>query len=372
MKRFLTPPALLASAISLATSFSSMANQQSEIEQLIEAAKQEAPITVYAPSGKIVETAENFTKKYGVEATGSKVSSSAQVEMMIREFRSNNIRGDVVIAGDASAAVAQLIPMKIVESWVSPALDKDLPESAKNPLLVYGDPSVWTYNSEVHQSCPISNVWQLTESEWHRKIAIQDPMNKVAYLDLFNQLEVHHDDEMARAYETYFGKSLDTSKQSATATWVQALAKNAPLTTDSDSATGDVVGAPGQTEAFMGLVSTAKYRDVAKGSVHLSICENVEPFTGWSTPAYGVMSTKTKSPNAAKLFLHFLMTEEGISNQTVDGKVSGNPTIAVNPDEVSGVQSIYEQIVQYNPISGIEDFDNRQDWIDLWRMSYTR
>ncbi len=37
---------------------------------MIEAAKAEPPITVYAVTGKIVETAEAFTKAYGVQATG--------------------------------------------------------------------------------------------------------------------------------------------------------------------------------------------------------------------------------------------------------------------------------------------------------------
>ncbi|MDR9828089.1 ABC transporter substrate-binding protein [Vibrio sp. FNV 38] len=372
MNNYTSKLALVASTISMVLSHSAISQDSFDLDQLIEAAKQEAPITVYAPSGKIVATADNFTEKYGVKATGSKVSSSAQVEMMIREFRANNIRGDVVIAGDASAAMAQLIPMNIVESWVSPDQVNDIPKAAQDPLLVYGDPAVWSYNNEVHESCPISNVWELTERTWNRKVAIQDPLNKVAYLDLFNQLESHHDEAMAQAYEAHFGKILDTSKYSATSIWVQSLAKNAPLTTDSDSATGDVIGAPGQDDAFVGLVSTAKYRDVAKGSVHLSICDNVAPFTGWSTPAYGVMSTKTKSPNAAKLFLHFLMTEEGIANQTIDGKVSGNPMISANLKEASGVQGVYDQVLQYSASTGLEDFDNRQDWIDLWRMNYTR
>ncbi|MFA0108224.1 hypothetical protein AB4441_24960, partial [Vibrio splendidus] len=87
-------------------------------------------ITVYAPSGKIVQTAENFTKKYGIQAVGTKVSSSAQVEMMIREYRANNVRGDVIITGDASATVAQLLPMDVVESWVSPTLANDIADYA--------------------------------------------------------------------------------------------------------------------------------------------------------------------------------------------------------------------------------------------------
>ncbi|MGF1702062.1 ABC transporter substrate-binding protein [Photobacterium makurazakiensis] len=374
MKRNMLKTTTLAAVMALTLSGAAMASTTDafDLDALIEAARNEAPITVYAPSGKIVQTAENFTEKYGVEAVGNKVSGSAQVEMMIREYRASNIRGDVVITGDASATMAQLMPMNVVETWVSPVIANDIPEIAKDPLVVYGDPAVWTYNSEVYDTCPVSNIWQLTDDNWKRKVALPDPLNNARFLDWFNQIEAHHDDAMAAAYEAHYGKPLVSEERSATHAWVKALAQNSPLPTDSGSAAGDAVGAPGQTDPFMGLMSTAKYRDVASGKVHLGICEGMVPFAGWSTPSYGVISTKTKSPNAAKLFLHFLMTEEGISNQTIDGKVSGNLAIAPHPKEASGVQKIYKQVLQYDASTGLDDFDNRQDWADLWRIHFTR
>ncbi|WP_295890805.1 ABC transporter substrate-binding protein [uncultured Vibrio sp.] len=362
---------VMAAALAPAMAYASTDNTL-DLEALIEAAQGEAPITVYAPSGKIVQTAENFTKKYDVKAVGSKVSSSAQVEMMVREYRANNVRGDVIVTGDASATVAQLIPMGVVETWVSPEVSADIADYGKDPLMVYGDPAVWTYNTEVHNECPVSNIWALTDEDWSRKVALPDPLNNGSFLDWFNQIEMHHDEAVEIAYERHYGKKLDTSKESATKAWVKALAKNSPLPTDSGSAAGDAVGAPGQTESFIGFMSTAKYRDVAKGKVHLGICDTMSPFVGWSTPSYGVMSTKTQSPNAAKLFLHFLMTEEGISNQTVDGKVSANLSVPVHPKEASGVQNVYSQVLQYNASTGLDDFDNRQDWADLWRINFRR
>ena len=56
-----------------------------DLDALIEAAKQEAPINIYDSTGKIVEMAENFSAKYGLKATGIKVSASSQLEMIIRE-----------------------------------------------------------------------------------------------------------------------------------------------------------------------------------------------------------------------------------------------------------------------------------------------
>ena len=45
-----------------------------DLNALIEAAKKEKPITVYDSTGKIVEMAKNFSKKYGVGAKAGRIS----------------------------------------------------------------------------------------------------------------------------------------------------------------------------------------------------------------------------------------------------------------------------------------------------------
>lgn len=342
------------------------------LEKLVTAARAEAPVTVYATTGKIVGIAEKFNDVYGLSATGTKVRGPAQIELMTREYQANNITGDLAISGDASAALAQLTPMGITESWVPPTMKGVIPENAQDPVVVIGDPSVWTYNTEVHDSCPVTNIWQLTDAEWNRKVAMPDPLNKPAYIDWFNQLETHYDDLMADAYMAHYGRAFEGGELSATATWVKALAENAPLLTSSDSAAGDAVGAPGQTDPFVGIMSTAKYRDNASGAVHLGICEDLMPFAGWSYPGYGLINTKTQSPNQARLFLHFLLTEEGVASMTVDGKTSGNSQVPAHPEEASGVMMVQDQILAYNAGSGVQDFDLRQDWQDFWRLNYRR
>lgn len=42
-----------------------------------------------------------------------------------------------------------------------------------------------------------------------------------------------------------------------------------------------------------------------------------------------------------KLFIHYLMTEEGIANQMADGKPSGNSKLALPPTRPSGVASTW-------------------------------
>src|SRR3954471_21586891 len=117
-----------------------------DLNALIAAAKQEKPINVYDSTGKIVEIANAFTAKYGVKAIGIKVSAASQLEMIIREGRANNVRGDVVLITDAPAALAQLLPQGFVESWLPPDMAGKIPAEFQKPLAISTNANVWAYN----------------------------------------------------------------------------------------------------------------------------------------------------------------------------------------------------------------------------------
>ncbi len=343
-----------------------------DIDALIEAAKGEPPITVYDSTGKIVEIADAFAAKYGLQATGVKVSTGAQIDQVMREGQAGNIVGDVVVVQDVPPGMAQLVPMGLLESWTPPDLAEFIPEGMRDPVIIVSSPNVWTYNTEVYDTCPVSNIWELTEPEWNRKVAMQDPLGKPTYTDWFNQTEMHFDDQIAQAYEDHYGSPLQTDEDSATKAWVKALAANAPLLTDSDSAAGDAVGARGQTDPFMGLMATAKFRDNAPDGLALGLCTELNPFSGWMYPGVGMISTQTDSPNAARLFIRYLLTEEGIAPQSADGKLSSNTEVPSHPDDLSGVSDHLDEMMPYSTATAMDDFDTRQDWQDFWRINYAR
>ncbi|WP_108462536.1 ABC transporter substrate-binding protein [Devosia naphthalenivorans] len=347
------------------------AQEAFNVEALIEAARAEPAITVYAVTGKIVETAENFTAKYGVQAEGRKVSEAEQIELLMRESQSNNVLGDVSVAADVAAVAAELIPGGIVESWVPPDMEADIAAEWREPLVIVNDPHVFTYNTELNETCPVANIWQLTEPEYSRKVAMLDPLVKPNYADWFNQMEMHHDAEIAAAYESYFGAPLETDERSATAAWVRAYAENQPLLGDS-SAVADAVGAPGQQNPFFGLTSVSKFRDNEAKGYKLGLCTDMVPFVGWLYPGPGVIASGTDSPNAAKLFIHYLLTAEGIAPQAVDGKISTNSQVLLPDDEPSGISAHFDDLMAFSMETAQDDYDARQDWQDFWRVHYSR
>ena len=346
--------------------------QEFDLDAMIEAARAEPPINIYDSTGKIVEMAENFAAKYGLQATGTKAKASEQLEMVLREGMAQNVQADVFIISDAPAAIGQLVPQGFAESWLAPDLVDKVEPGYRDPLVVVTMPVVWAYNTELYDACPISNMWELTEPEWRGRVAIQDPLGKTVYTDWFNQMEAHGNDELAAAYEAHTGKPLDTSAESATRIFVKALAGNAPLTTSSDDAAAEAAAAPGQTEPFIALVSAAKFRENAASGFHLGLCDGLKPWLGFTNAGVGLMASGTDSPNAARLFLRYVMTAEGIGPQAEDGKMSSNADVGLPSDEPSGIAEAWDQLLAYDMTTVMDDWDTRQDWQDFWQMNYVR
>ena len=363
---------LLAAVMAVTGPAAASAAETFDLPALVAAAQKEPPITVLDSTGKISDMAKAFSAKYGVKAVGQKAKVTAQIEMMIREAQSGNVQGDVSIISDVPAAVAQLIPHKFGVSWVPPGLAADIPAPMRDPLIVVSSANVLAYNTKLYPSCPITNIWQLTEAKWKGRLAMQDPLGKPSYTDWFNQMRTYNDEAIRAAYQKHFGKPLKTDKGSAAEAWIAAIAANAPLLTDADAAAGQAVAAPGQTEPFIGIVSTAKFRDNDAAGYTLGICAGVDPFIGFQSSGVGLIAAGTRSPNAARLFIHYAMTGEGIAPQADDGKISSNRTIGLPPDEPSGIGRVLDQVPAYNPASALSDFDTRQDWQDFWRLHYRK
>lgn len=339
-----------------------------DLDALIAAAQLEGPLTVVDVTGKITEHAEAFTEKYGIETTGVKMNSPSQAEVIIREGQAGRAVNDVFFITDTPTAVSDLLPRGFVESWFPADMADVVPAEYQTPAVITEEANVWTYNTEKYDTCPISNVWELTEPEWSGRVTIEDPLLKSDYAYWFNQMESYGDDALAEAYEEAFGEPLETDENSATAEWVKRLAQNGPIIGSADEI-ADSIGFPGQDDPFVGLLSTSKYRDNADGLV-LGLCEDIVPWVGRSYTKTAMIATNTASPNAAKLFVHYMYTEEGIDPQLHDGKVSTNSTIAIPDDEPSGVQAVWDRVLESRSETAQDDFDRLQDWQDFWRVNF--
>lgn len=335
---------------------------------LLAAAKTEPALSVIDSTGKVREQTAGFAAKYGLEANGTKSEAPGAIRRVMSEAQADNVQADVLVISDTPAAVAQLLTPGLAISYLPSDMVDAIPAAARDPLVISHSPIVWTYNTALHDRCPVTNIWALTDPEWAGRVAMPDPLGKPAYTDWFNQFASHHDAAFAEAYAAHYGKPLVTDLASAAEAWVTALAANQPLLVESDTDSAEAVGAPDATETFIGIMSTAKFRDNEDG-MKLGICSGIQPFVGLMTPKFALITTGSDSPNAARLFVHYLLTEEGWAPQAIDGKMATNMTHTPVADEPSGVAAFMDHIWLYNTTTSSQDWDTRQDWQDIWSLA---
>jgi iron(III) transport system substrate-binding protein len=339
-----------------------------DLEALIEAASQEGPITVYDGTSKIEAMAEAFTAKYGIQATGVKLDAAEAIEKVTREAQAGNIVGDVIAISDLPALKNQLLPNELVYSWVPEDLEADIDPSMREPLVVITDPSFWSYNTETYDQCPATNVWDLTEPAFAGKVALQDPMGDSGALDWFSQMAGYGDDNLRDAYQARFGTALDTDLDSAAAEWMTRFAQNNPILAKSSEEVSESVGATGQTDPPLGLISSAKYRNIDEKGYALGVCAGLDPWVGMASPKGITIASGSESPNAAKLFVHFALTEEGITPQIADGKISSNRSIT-QPADPANVGEHRDELFYFDNDGLDTDWADRESWLDLWRIA---
>ncbi|GAA2857132.1 ABC transporter substrate-binding protein [Streptosporangium fragile] len=342
-----------------------------DLDALVAAAKKEGSLLVYDSSGDIEEVAKAFTEKYGIRMEGVKSDTPQTAEKMTREHAADNVTIDAAMYEDGGVLVGRLIPQGVVRTWVPADLKDQIPEENRNPLLALSKATIFAYNSKLSPGgCPVKNIWDLTEKEWAGKLVMQDPLGKPTVLSFFTQLVMHGSDELEKAYQARYGKPLETEEQNAAWEWVKRVAANQPVLTGSDEDISGAVGAPSATDKKIGFMSISKFRNNEEKGYAQATCEGLDPFVGFSYPKYVAVAGKSKHPNAAKLYVRFIMTEEGVKHEIGEGGISGNSTVKplVSPPGLTDWQG---QLFHTDPKGLVADLQNRQVMSDFWRVNHS-
>jgi iron(III) transport system substrate-binding protein len=342
-----------------------------DLNKLIEEAKKEGSVLVYDSTGDIKAVAEAFTAKYGIKAEGVKSDTQKTAEKLIREKDAGNVTVDLTLFSDGPLLVGELLPRQVVYTWLPADLLKDIPEESRNPLLVLSKANVWIYNPKIYPAgCPVKNVWELTEEKWRGKFMMQDPLGKPTIVQWLSQTVGHGATPLADAYKQHTGQALQTAEKNAGWEWIKRIAKNKPVMTGEDENITAAVAAPQQTEGRIGMVSIAKFRDEEAKGYNMAVCQGLSPWVGFSYPKYVAVATGTKHPNAAKLFVHFVMTQEGIIHEMGSGGISGNTAVPPSDGNPTGLTDWDKQLFAVNPKDLLADYQQSQAIQDYWRVQH--
>lgn len=330
------------------------------------AARKEGKVIVYANSSRIADVKATFEKKYpGIILEGSDLGGDDVLLKVREEQKSEAFTCDVWFSSSGSGEVSgELVPKHYLWPYVPPELVSVIPAEARTPLVVsrYGV-RVLGYNSELNPGgTPVKNFWELTEPQWKGKIFIEDPLNDASTMGILTTI-ASHKVELAAAYKERYNKDpvLESDTPDAGWLWLKMFAKNKPVGEPGGDEVVQAFATPGMKDSLIGFTSYSKYRDVVKGKLVFEPCKGLKPIMGVQTASYVGIVNRAPHPNAAKLFINYVLGPEGSKPWSVIGDYSArtdveSPKGAIPYSELSKfVWSIDEDFV-YKNITKVRDF----------------
>jgi len=329
------------------------------------AAKKEGKVLVYANSSRIADVKKTFEAKYpGITLEGFDLGGEDSVLKVREEQKAGAFTGDVLFTSSASGdIVMDMLPKQQLWAFVPDSVASALPESARTPLPVsrFGI-RVLGYNSELNKSCPVSNWWELTEPTWKGKVYIEDPLADASTMAIYTTI-VAHAKELAAAYKDKYGKDpvLDADTPDAGWLWLKMFAKNKPVPQPGGDEVTAAFASKGMKEAGVGFTSYSKYRNTVAGKVVFEPCIGLKPVIGVQTASYLSIINRAPHPNAAKLFINWVYSQEGYAPWNVIGDYSprtdwGSPKGAIPYAELGKVVWTIDESAVYKTIAKVRDF----------------
>ncbi len=333
-------------------------------EKLVQAAKAEGEVTVYSITSRIANAAKSFEEKYGIKVNAHNLKGYELIAKVTKEGKSGVYGADFVIAQDSGRVFGELIKPGYVYNYMPEAFADILPKKYQDPLAFSFITKVFTYNSETFTHPPVNNVWELTEAKWQGKFYFKDPLKEGVNANFLTMLT--SDDmsaKMADAYERHFGKKITLTTPNAGYEWIKMIISNKLVMFTSDTKMASALGVKGNSIDAVQLGTYSKLRYREKKNLALMPIMGMEPFAGFAYPSFLQMCKNAKNPNAAKLFIEFLLTEEGFKPWSKSlGTYSSSPDIKPFPGDNNF--DLWSKILVYEDPAFT--FENRVDVEDFW------
>jgi iron(III) transport system substrate-binding protein len=277
-----------------------------------EAAKKEGKLVVYANSSKVTKAADLFMEMYpDIKVEAFDLGGDDVLLKTTEEQKASAFTGDVWFSSGGPEISGNLIPKEYVWRFVPDSLVSVVPDELTHPLLTsrFGL-RILAYNKELNKSCPVSNLWELTNPEWKGKVFIEDPLNDASTLGILTTI-ASHADEMAAAYKELYGTDpvLDSDTPDAGWLWLKKFAQNGPVPEPGGDEVDSAFATPGMKDSYVAFTSYSNYPDVLDGNLAFEPCWDAKPVSAVQTQNYLGILNQAPHPNAAKLWLRFILNE---------------------------------------------------------------
>jgi len=278
------------------------------------AAIAEGEVLVYANSSKTEKAAAGFMEMYpGINVQAFDLGGDDVLAKTLEEQKAGAFTGDVWFSSGGADLIGQVLPSGYVWRFIPDSTAAYTPEQYQEPLLFsrFGT-SVFAYNSELEETCPISNIWELTQPEWKGRFFIEDPLNDASTLSKLITI-ASKADVMKEAYVALYGTEpvLDADTPDAGWLWLKKFAQNGPTAEPGGDEVDSAFATPGMTDSYMALTSYSNMADVQEGILAFNGCWDLVPVVGVQSQSYVGIINQAPHPNAAKLWIKYVTSAEG-------------------------------------------------------------
>lgn len=308
------------------------------------AAKAEGTVLVYANSSKTEKAAEAFMELYPeIKVLAYDLGGDDVLMKTLEEQKAGAFTGDVWFSSGGADLIGQVLPKQYVWRFVPESTAAYTPEQYTQPLLMsrFGT-SVFAYNSELNDTCPIGNIWELTQPEWKGRFFIEDPLNDASTLSKLITIAAHPD-EVKQAYVDLYGSEpvLDDDTPDAGWLWLKRFAQNGPIPQPGGDEVDSAFATPGMTESYMAFTSYSNMADVQEGILAFEPCWGLQPKLGVQSQSYVGIINQAPHPNAAKLWIKFVTSPEGRDPWSKFGTYFPDSTYEV-PEGMKPLQEMFD------------------------------
>ncbi len=335
----------------------------------------EGKITVYANSGGVEDLPDAWYALYPDIEFDVADTDGIDTKMQA-EQESGNVIGDVWFNSDGHILFGKFLPNQWMWWFVPreitiPELTEDYPFAiARHSTDVIG------YNNAFYpDGCPLTNIWQLTEEQYRGKFFMEDPVSDVSTMAKMATF-VQNADEMAEAYKALYGVEWTEDPMAATGEsgmvvenagylWLKKITHNDVVVLDDGDMVDEAFAGldlPEGEEPGFGYTGYSTYETTLDGELNMMPCFDMEPIMGIFKTSFLGIAANAPHPNAAKLFIKFILSEAGFDPWNEIGSWPAAQGIPVNEDNLP-IDELMPQVWEMDPIF---DWENVSKVRDFW------
>ncbi len=269
-----------------------------DLDALYEAAQEEGRVIAYvaAAESAFQATVDGFNEQYpGVDIEFVRLNSAGISQRFAAELESDAPTADLALHGAIAFHLEALD-----QGWVVPAdqlpLPDEFPSDFMDPQLgpVIGHPlAVTMYNTDLVTEGEVPSTWEdLADPRWNGEILMADLDEQVWHVGVYGTVIEEFGEE-----------------------WAEGFMANEPRVVS--GAAAPLVELIAAGEAAIAPIGYAPMIEALKASGAPIDYTFPEPQT--AVPSFVAINSEAENPNAARLFYHYIHTEDGVERLTLFG-----------------------------------------------------